>query len=183
MKCSLWGYVEVIYGGNGSCMAEIVGILDEADRRLLREIQADGRVPVVELAQRIGLSKTPCLKRLRRLERDGVIRGYRADIDPDKIRQGYLAYVQVKLSSTTRKTLDSFNAAVREVPEIMSCHMMAGGFDYLLKIRTRDMRAYRQFMGDVLSQLPNIAQTSTFPVMEQVKESHELKIEGLDRQK
>ncbi|WOR15494.1 Lrp/AsnC ligand binding domain-containing protein [Hyphomonas sp. FCG-A18] len=155
-------------------MSGQLGILDEADRRILREVQSDGRVPVVELAQRIGLSKTPCLKRLRRLEKDGVIRGYRADIDPDKIRQGYLVYVQVKLSSTTREVLDAFNKAVRGVPEIMSCHMMAGGFDYLLKIRTSDMKAYRQFMGDVLSQLPNIAQTSTFPVMEQVKESHEL---------
>jgi len=160
-------------------MSGQLGILDEADRRILREVQSDGRVPVVELAQRIGLSKTPCLKRLRRLEKDGVIRGYRADIDPDKIRQGYLVYVQVKLSSTTREVLDAFNEAVRGVPEIMSCHMMAGGFDYLLKIRTSDMKAYRQFMGDVLSQLPNIAQTSTFPVMEQVKESHELIIEGM----
>lgn len=162
-------------------MSGQLGILDEADRRILREVQSDGRVPVVELAQRIGLSKTPCLKRLRRLEKDGVIRGYRADIDPDKIRQGYLVYVQVKLSSTTREVLDAFNKAVRGVPEIMSCHMMAGGFDYLLKIRTSDMKAYRQFMGDVLSQLPNIAQTSTFPVMEQVKESHELIIEGMGR--
>ena len=158
-------------------MTDEADSLDSMDRRILREIQSDGRLPVVDLADRVGLSKSPCLKRLRRLERDGIIRGYRADIDPDRIRQAYLVYVQVKLSSTKRATLEAFNAAVKDIPEIMSCHMMAGGFDYLLKIRTRDMKAYRQFMGDVLSQLPNVDQTSTFPVMEQVKESHELVIE------
>ncbi len=161
-------------------MTENAGVLDAMDRRILRAIQADGRLAVVELAERVGLSKSPCLKRLRRLERDGIIRGYRADIDPDRIRQAYLAYVQVKLSSTTRAVLDEFNALVKDVPEIMSCHMMAGGFDYLLKVRTPDMKAYRQFMGDVLSQLPHVAQTSTFPVMEQVKESHKLVISEPD---
>ncbi|MEM9055384.1 MAG: Lrp/AsnC ligand binding domain-containing protein [Pseudomonadota bacterium] len=154
----------------------MIDSLDLIDRRILREIQSDGRLAVVDLAERVGLTKSPCLKRLRRLERDGIIRGYRADLDPDRIQQAYLAYVQIKLSSTTRATLEAFNARVKTVPEIMSCHMMAGGFDYLLKVRTRDMKAYRQFMGDVLSQLPNVAQTSTFPVMEQVKESHELVI-------
>lgn len=154
--------------------------LDAIDRRLLEVLQAEGRISVVELAERIGLSKSPCLKRLRKLERDGVIRGYYADLDPDRIRQGYLAYVQIKLSSTKRSTLDGFNAAVQDIPEIMSCHMMAGGYDYLLKVRTKDMTTYRHFLGETLSDLPGVDQTSTFPVMEQVKESHLFSIQGGD---
>ena len=154
--------------------------LDVIDRRLLRVLQAEGRISVVDLAERIGLSKSPCLKRLRRLEEVGVIRGYHANLDPDRVRQGYLAYVQVKLSSTKRSTLEAFNAAVQDIPQIVSCHMMAGGYDYLLKVRTRDMKAYRYFLGDVLSDLPGVDQTSTFPVMEQVKESHLFSIEDED---
>ena len=136
--------------------------------------QTDGRLPVVDLAEQVGLSKSPCLKRLRRLERSGYIRSYRAELDADKINQGYLVYVQVKLAGTHRSALDQFNKAVADIPEIMSCHMMAGGFDYLLKIRTSDMKAYRLFLGDVLSVLPGVDQTATFPVMEQVKETHAL---------
>lgn len=151
--------------------------LDRIDRRILKIIQTNGRLPVVDLAQQVGLSKSPCLKRLRRLEKSGHIRGYRADLDADKIQQGYLVYVQVKLSNTHRETLDRFNTAVADIPEIMSCHMMAGGFDYLLKIRTRDMKSYRHLLGDVLSMLPGVDQTATFPVMEQVKETHALMID------
>lgn len=155
---------------------ETLDTLDFFDRRILKVIQDDGRIAVVDLAERVGLSKSPCLKRLRRLEQSGFIRGYRADLDPFRIQQGYLVFVQVKLSTTKRAALEDFNKAVRDIPEIMSCHMMAGGFDYLLKVRTRDMNSYRQFLGDVLSVLPGVDQTSTFPVMEQVKEAHTLVI-------
>ena len=153
--------------------------IDDIDRRILKQMQSDGRLAVVHLAERVGLSKSPCLKRLRRLEKNGFIRGYRAELDPDKVQQGYLVYVQVKLSSTKRATLEAFNAAVMDIPQIMSCHMMTGGFDYLLKIRTADMKAYRQFLGDVLSVLEGVDQTTTFPIMEQVKESHILIIDEM----
>ena len=145
--------------------------LDTYDIRLLETLQRDGRMSIVDLAEQIGLSKSPCLKRLRRLEKEGYIRGYRADIDPYKVRQSHLVYVQVKLSSTKMSDLEAFNAAVQSIPQIMSCHMMSGGYDYLLKVRTKDMQAYRAFMGEVLANLPGVLQTSTFPVMEQVKES------------
>ncbi len=145
--------------------------LDAIDRRILVEVQKNGRIQVVDLAEAVGLSKSPCLKRLRRLEQTGFIRGYRADLDPDKIAQGYLVYVQVKLESTKRDWLETFNAAIQTVPEIMTCHMMSGGYDYLLKVRTRDMRAYRELLGDVISDLPGVQQTETYPVMEQVKET------------
>ena len=155
--------------------------LDATDRRILVEVQKNGRIQVVDLAETVGLSKSPCLKRLRRLEQTGFIRGYRADLDPDKIAQGYLVYVQVKLESTKRNWLERFNAAIQTVPEIMTCHMMSGGYDYLLKVRTRDMRAYRELLGDVISDLPGVQQTETYPVMEQVKETSLLVVEQDDR--
>jgi len=153
--------------------------IDFTDRRILQEIQRDGRIAFVDLAEKVNLSKSPCLKRLRRLEADGYIKGYRAILDADKISQGYLAYVQVKLKSTRRDALEAFNKAVQTVPQILSCHMMSGGYDYLLKVRTRDMRAYRALLGDVVSNLPGIDQTSTFPVMEQVKETSIMLIDGI----
>jgi len=135
---------------------------------------------MVELAEQVNLSKTPCINRVRRLERDGYISGYEARINPDKIQQGHLVYVQVKLNDTTSKTLNSFNRAVQNVPQILSCHMLSGGFDYLLKIRTQDMPAYRRLLGDIIADLPGVSQTSTFPVMEKVKESTHLAIPGID---
>lgn len=151
--------------------------LDVVDRKILREAQLDGRIPFVDLAVKVGLSKSPCLKRLRLLEKEGYIKGYRAELDANKILQGYLVYVQVKLQNTNRLSLQNFNRAVQEVKEIVSCDMMSGGYDYLLKIRTRDMFAYREFLGDVISVLPGIAQSSSFPVMEQVKETALLFVE------
>ena len=155
--------------------------LDAIDRRILVEVQKNGRIQVVDLAEAVGLSKSPCLKRLRRLEQTGFIRGYRAELDPDKIAQGYLVYVQVKLESTKRDWLETFNAAIQNVPEIMTCHMMSGGYDYLLKVRTRDMHAYRELLGDVISDLPGVQQTETYPVMEQVKDTYLLVVKQDER--
>ncbi|MEM7458807.1 MAG: Lrp/AsnC ligand binding domain-containing protein [Pseudomonadota bacterium] len=154
--------------------------LDQLDRNILRAMQANGRLSISELSDEVGLSKTPCLTRLRRLEERAYIRRYKAVLDPEKIRQGYVTYVQVKLAATTRRHLNAFSDAVQNVPEIQSCHMMSGGYDFLLKIRTRNMRAYRELLGDVLSELPGIAQTSTFPVMETVKEADDLVVVEAD---
>ena len=151
--------------------------LDRIDRRILEEVQQDGRISIVDLAEKVNLTKTPCLNRLRRLEKHGFIRGYRADLDPQRVAQGHLVYVQVKLESTAQEMLDNFNRAVRDIPDILACHMMAGGYDYLLKIRCRDMAAYRSLLGDVISYLPGVQQTSTFPVIEEVKESGLLRID------
>ena len=160
---------------------EFFSQLDATDRRILAEVQNNGRIQVVDLAAAVGLSKSPCLKRLRRLEQTGFIRGYRAELDPDKIAQGYLVYVQVKLESTKRDWLETFNAAIQNVPEIMTCHMMSGGYDYLLKVRTRDMHAYRELLGDVISDLPGVQQTETYPVMEQVKDTYLLVVKQDER--
>lgn len=145
--------------------------LDGFDRQILRAMQENGRLSISDLSDEVGLSKTPCLTRLRRLEAQGYIQRYKGVLDATKIRQDYVTFVQVKLASTTRRQLQAFSDAVQDIPQIQSCHMMSGGYDFLLKIRTRNMRTYRELLGDVLSELPGIAQTSTFPVMETVKES------------
>ncbi|MEL6725415.1 MAG: Lrp/AsnC family transcriptional regulator [Pseudomonadota bacterium] len=148
--------------------------LDEFDRKMLRAVQADGRLSISDLSEAVGLSKTPCLTRLRRLEARGYIERYKGVLSASKIRQDYVTFVQVKLEATTRRHLKAFSDAVQSVPQIQSCHMMSGGYDFLLKIRTRNMRTYRELLGDVVSELPGIAQTSTFPVMETVKDMDDL---------
>ena len=144
--------------------------LDKWDRRILAILAEDGRLPVATLADRIGLSRTPTLARLRRLEASGVIRGYRAVIDPARLGRQHVAFAEVKLSDTRAAARAEFNAAVRKVPGIEECHMIAGGFDYLLKVRTEDIAAYRRLLGDALSTLPHVAQTSTYVAMETVKD-------------
>ncbi len=145
--------------------------IDRIDRRILRELQADGRVTLVELARRVGLSRTPCLDRVRRLEDRGLIRGYTAILDAGRLDAGHVAFVQVTLGNTTTEALEAFNRAVRAVPEIQACFMIAGGFDYLLKVRTVDIHAFRRTLGEQIAALPHVVQTSTFVVMETVKDS------------
>jgi len=150
--------------------------LDNIDKNILDILQFEGRISIVDLAKRVGLSKTPCLTRLRRLEKTHYIEGYQACINPAKVNQGYLVYVQVKLENTTSQTLKTFNEAVKIIPDIMSCHMLSGGYDYLLKVRTEDMISYRDLLGDVIASLPGVLQISSFPVMEEVKDSSLVKI-------
>ncbi len=121
--------------------------MDRIDKKILKEIQADGRITMTELASRVGLTKTPCIERLRRLEARGVITGYGAHLNPASLEAGHIAFVQVSLNDTTTAALQEFNLVVRQVPQIQSCHMIAGNFDYLLKVRTKDVAEYRQFLG------------------------------------
>ncbi len=143
--------------------------LDRIDRRILRELEVNGRLPIVELAQRINLTNTPCSERVKRLERSGYISGYRATLNRAKLGLGHLTIVQVSLAATAGdNSLDTFNAEVRKVSEIESCLMVAGSFDYLLTIRTRDITHFRQVLGDKINKLPGILQTNSFAVMEVV---------------
>jgi len=151
-------------------MASTPPDLDRFDRNLLTVLATRGRITVTELAARVGLSKSPTQARLRRLEEAGVIRGYRAVLDAVKLGQAHVAFVEVKLSDTRAAALDAFNAAVAKLPEVEECHMIAGSFDYLLKVRTRDMPSYRRVMGEKISALPHVAHTSTFVSMEAVKD-------------
>jgi len=150
--------------------------LDRTDLRILREIQKNGRITVAELSRRVHLTKTPCAERLRRLEAAGVISGYFAKLNPAVLEVAHLTMVQVQLRSTTSDELEAFNAAVARVPEIQSCHMIAGGYDYLLKVRTSSIESYRQVLGAVISRLPGVLQTHTYVVMETVKDEVTLAI-------
>ena len=147
------------------------GELDVFDRRILDILSVDGRISVTELAQRVGLSKTPCQVRLKHLVQSGVITGFRAVIDRAKLGMDHIAFAEVKLSDTREGALEEFNAAVRKIPEVEECHMIAGGFDYLLKVRTADIRKYRVILGEKISSLPHVSNTSTFVAMETVKEA------------
>ncbi|MFN3146953.1 MAG: Lrp/AsnC family transcriptional regulator [Paracoccaceae bacterium] len=144
--------------------------LDRFDAAILRILSTEGRISVTELAGRIGLTKSPTQARLKRLEDNGVITGYRATTDPIRVGLAHVAFVEVRLTDTREKALSAFNAAVREVPEIEQCHMIAGAFDYLLKVRTGDMTDYRRVLAEAISTLPHVAHTSTYVAMEAVKE-------------
>ncbi|WP_093924037.1 Lrp/AsnC family transcriptional regulator [Sulfitobacter brevis] len=144
--------------------------MDRFDIAILNVLAEDGRISVADLARRIGLSKSPTQARLRRLEQIGVILGYRALLDPIRLGLDHVAFVEVRLSDTRDSALRAFNAAVARVPEIEQAHMIAGHFDYLLKVRTRNMAEYRQFMAEKISTLPHVANTSTYVAMEAVKE-------------
>jgi len=145
--------------------------LDEYDRKILQVLREDGRITVTDLAERIGLSKTPCQQRLRRLIDNRVILGFTALIDPAKLALDHVAFTEVKLSDTREKALQEFNAAVRRLPEVEECHMMASSFDYLLKVRTADIRKYRIVLGERISSLPHVASTSTYIAMETIRET------------
>ncbi len=142
--------------------------MDKIDRKIIHELQADGRITMTELAARVGLTKTPCIDRVKRLESKKIITGYGARLDPNKLGAGHIAFVQVSLNDTTAAALQEFNLAVSKIPEIQSCHMVAANFDYLLKVRTKDVTEYRHFLGATLARLPKVQHTSTFIVMESV---------------
>ncbi len=144
--------------------------LDRFDRAILRELATDGRISATELARRVGLTKSPVQARLKRLEESGVITGYRANLDPIRMGQAHVAFVEVRLTDTREPALQAFNRAVLAVPEIEQCHMIAGGFDYLLKVRSADIADYRRVMAERISTLPHVASTSTYVAMEAVKE-------------
>ncbi|OSZ73927.1 Lrp/AsnC ligand binding domain-containing protein [Hydrogenophaga sp. IBVHS1] len=148
--------------------------LDRIDLKLLKLLQADGRITNLKLAETVALSPTAVLARTQRLQRDGYILGYEARLNPLKLGRGMMVFVEVLLDRTTPNVFNEFKAAVHVRDEIMECHMVAGGFDYLLKTRMADMAAYREFAGNVLWQLPGVRETRTYAVMEEVKDSARL---------
>ena len=151
-------------------------VLDRTDRRILALLQQDGRISNVKLAEAVHLSPTATLERVRRLTEQGYILGYRARLDPHKLGAGMLVFVEIILDRTTETVLEDFRKAVRDQPEIMECHLVAGGFDYLLKLRVADMEDYRRVAGRVLWRLPGVRETRTYAVMEEVKNSPDLRL-------
>src|SRR5829696_4057712 len=148
--------------------------IDRIDLKILQVLQADGRISNLKLAEGVALSPTAVLARVQRLTRDGFILGYEARLDPVKLGVGMLVFVEVLLDRTTPNVFEAFKAAVQVHDEIAECHMVAGGFDYLLKTRMADMQAYRDFAGTVLWQLPGVRETRTYAVMEEVKNTTRL---------
>ncbi|PTX49013.1 transcriptional regulator, AsnC family [Gemmobacter caeni] len=154
----------------GLSMSNALMELDSYDKAILRVLAAEGRITATELARRIGLSKSPTQTRLKRLEEGGVIAGYRAMLDPIAMGLAHVAFVEVRLSDTREMALQAFNKAVRLIPEVEQCHMIASRFDYLLKVRTADIQDYRRVLAERISALPHVAATSTYVAMEAVKE-------------
>ena len=153
-------------------IAEMTEELDPINRKILAELVANARIPVSELARKVGLSKTPVGLRIRQLEEMGLITGYRAILSQLKLGLTHVTFMEVRLTDTRQKALEQFNAAARLIPEIEECYMIAGGFDYLLKVRARDMAHFRQVMAEKISSLPHIASTSSFVAMEAVIEQN-----------
>ncbi|WP_417361113.1 leucine-responsive transcriptional regulator Lrp [Gallaecimonas pentaromativorans] len=152
--------------------------LDRIDRNILKELQNDGRLSNVELSKRVGLSPTPCLERVKRLERQGFIQGYTAIINPRHLGATLLVFVEVTLERTSSEVFDQFNLAVQRLDIIQECHLVSGDFDYLLKTRVADMSAYRELLGETLLRLPGVKETRTYVVMEEVKNVSKVLIDG-----
>lgn len=151
-------------------MTQNSGHLTQTDHKLLAILGQDGRIAVTELAKQVAMSKSACQVRLKRLQAEGYILGFRAILDPAKLGKEHIAFVEVKLTDTTESALSAFNTAVLGVNEIEQCHMIAGAFDYLLKVRTSNMKSYRYVLGEVISTLPYVGSTSTHVSMEAIKD-------------
>ncbi len=145
--------------------------LDRIDRNILRLLQAQGRMSMTELADRVGLSVTPCSERVKRLERDGFILGYHARLDPHRLGQHLLVFVEIKLAAKSGAIFDDFRREVLKLPNVLECHLVSGEFDYLIKARIPEMGAYRKLLGDMLLALPGARESRSYMVMEEIKES------------
>lgn len=151
--------------------------LDSIDKKILSILQEEGRISNADLAKRINLSPTPCLERVRRLERDAYILGYRAELCPEKMRAAFVTYMTVSLKRTSEDVFEKFARRIEKLDEVAECAMVGGGFDYILKIRTATMNEFRKFMAEKLATLPEVAQTNSYFVMEGVKDSRFFRVE------
>lgn len=156
--------------------AKISRKLDRIDRQILSELQLDGRISFVNLARKVNLSTSPCLERVRKLEQDGFITGYTALLAPDKLDAGLTIFVELSLTYTSGQVFEEFKDAVASWPQIQECHMVSGGFDYLLKIRIEDISSYRELLGEILHKLPGVRDSRSLIVVETVQESTHIQI-------
>lgn len=150
---------------------------DKVDLKILQHLQTNGRISLTELAEKVGLSTTPCTERVRRLERDGVIEGYYARLNPHMLSASLLVFVEIKLSAKSGDIFDAFRREVQMIPEILECHLVSGEFDYLIKARIPDMSMYRQLLGNILLKLPAANESRSYVVMEEIKETLTLSLE------
>ena len=145
--------------------------LDRTDRLILQTLQQDGRISNVALARKVNLSTTPCLERVRRLERHGYIRGYTALLEPRLVDAGLLVFVEIDLLRTSPGAVADFRREAMKLRELLECHLVSGNFDYLLKARVKDMQEYRNLLGEKILALPGVSDSRSYVVMEEVKES------------
>ncbi|GAB3286856.1 Lrp/AsnC ligand binding domain-containing protein [Parahaliea mediterranea] len=150
--------------------------LSRIDRKILRLLQNDARMSYVDLAKEVGLSPTPCKERIKRLEREGIIRGYQAILNPEYLDAGLVVFVQIRLNRTAQDIFEEFKNSAFDLPEVQECYLVSGNFDYLIKARVADMTAYREFLGETLLTLPGVLESTSYVVMEQVKETLALKV-------
>tara|TARA_R110000744_G_scaffold109370_2_gene206656 strand:+ start:3562 stop:4095 length:534 start_codon:yes stop_codon:yes gene_type:complete len=150
--------------------------LDRIDRNILSELQKNGRLSNIDLATKVGLSASPCLERVKRLENQGYILGYHAKVDPHKLGAAMLVFVEITLVKTSPDIFELFSAAVKQHEDIQECHLVSGNFDFLLKARVADMSTYRKLLGDTLLRLPGVNESRTYVVMEEVKDTTIVKI-------
>ena len=145
--------------------------LDKLDRHILKILQQEGRISMKDLGERVGLSVTPCIERVKRMERDGVISGYYAKVDPASLGAKLLVFVEITLNSKSASAFEQFRREVLRIPEVQECHLVSGDFDYLIKARIHEMAEYRKLLGDMLLELPGAAQSKSYVVMEEIKET------------
>jgi Lrp/AsnC family leucine-responsive transcriptional regulator len=151
--------------------------LDRTDRRILTVLQDDGRISNVALARQVNLTPTPCLERVKRLERDGFIRGYTALLNPELVGAGLLVFAEISLTHTARDVFREFRREARKLDEVLDCHLVSGNFDYLIKARVSDMQEYRAFLAEKILALPGVNGSRSYVVMEEVKESTRLPLD------
>lgn len=150
--------------------------LSRIDKKILRELQKDGRTSFAELARRVGLTTTPCMERVKRMERDGVIRGYTTLLDPSKLESALAVFVQIRLSRKSQNIFAKFKKAAMELDAVQECYLVSGNFDYLIKARVADMNAYRVLLGETLLSLPGVQESTSYVVMEDVKETLNVRV-------
>jgi len=150
--------------------------LSKIDKKILRELQLDGRISFAELARRVGLTTTPCLERVKRMEREGVIQGYTTLLDPASLQAALVVFVQIRLSRTSQNIFAKFKKAAMALNAVQECYLVSGNFDYLIKARVADMNAYRILLGDTLLTLPGVQESTSYVVMEEVKETLNVQI-------
>ncbi|WP_159916246.1 AsnC family transcriptional regulator [Pantoea sp. 18069] len=150
--------------------------LDKLDLKILSQLQKNGRMSITELAEHIGLSASACAERVRRLERDKVITGYHARVSPAAVGKALLVFVEIKLTTKSEEVFERVKRELLLVPEVMECHLVSGGFDYLVKFRLRGMAEYRQLLGTILKRLPVPAESHSYVVMEEIKDDLSLQL-------
>jgi Lrp/AsnC family leucine-responsive transcriptional regulator len=150
--------------------------LNRIDRNILRILQDDGRVTYADLAREVGLTTTPCIDRVKRLEREGFIKGYSARVEPEYLDAGLIIFIHIKLDHTSKNAFDNFRTAATNLPQVQECYLVSGNFDYLIKARVADMAAYREFLGDTLLSVPGVRESNSIFVMEAVKETLNIEV-------